>query len=241
MGIVHMAVTPADRWETDPLVSARIGPGHRPKDLMPDARSVIVIGVPIQRTILETAPSIYYNHLYTVVNNLLDQATERLALELNISGYNAVYIPRDGYSGLQGLKDKPESFFSHRHAAYLAGFGTFGWNNMLLNPEYGPRMRYASVVTEAELPYSDVMTADVCIRCGRCTRSCPAHAVGDDDYPKAITLKDRCTAEEERLKNLGRMPCGICIKVCPIGNDSIKGPTDQAIDTVRRYGLPPKQ
>ena len=241
MGVVDVSVASADSWETDGLVSGIVGEGHRPKDIMPDARSVIVIGVPVQRTIVDTAPSIYYNHLYGVVNALLDQVSERIALELNIRGHRAIYVPRDGYHGIAGLRDIPKSFFSHRHAAYLAGMGTFGWNNMVLTERYGPRIRFSSVITSAELPSSEPLGRELCVRCGRCTRECPASAVADGDYPDHITLKTLCVDKSAELAQVGRSPCGRCIAVCPVGADRGPSPTDKAVETIRRYGKPPKQ
>ncbi len=241
MGVIDIGVASVESWVVDPLVSSRIGEGHRPQDLMPDARSVIVIGIPVQRTILDTAPSIYYNHLYSVVNNMLDQVSERLALELNALGYRAVYVPRDGYAGISGLREMLGStFFSHRHAAYLAGMGTFGWNNMLLTEAYGPRIRLASVITSAELPPGEVMDGNLCIRCGKCTDECPVSAVGCEDYPSTITVKMDCIDKSAELAQVGRSPCGRCIAVCPVGRDGGPSPTDVAIDTVRMYGKPPK-
>ena len=135
------------------------------------ARHVIGSG-----TVLDTAPSILYNHLYNTVNTMLDQAAERIALELISMGHHAVAIPRDGYLGLAGLRGDPSAFFSHRHAAYLAGMGTFGYNNMLLTERYGPRIRLASIVTSAELPSGSPMDRQLCTGCRRCVRECPANA-----------------------------------------------------------------
>ncbi len=235
MGVVDISVSPVERWFSNPLVSSRIGEGHRPTDIMPDAKSVIVLGIPIQKTILDTAPSIYYNHLYSVVNNLLDQVSERLALELIALGHNAVYVPRDGYQGVSGLKDKTEAFFSHRHAAYLAGMGTFGWNNMLLTKKYGPRVRLVSVITTAELPYGDVLTEDLCIHCKKCTKECPVLAVASEDYPKGITNKLLCLDNSAELAHVGKSPCGRCIAVCPVGLDKNISPSENAIQTIRSY------
>lgn len=240
MGIIDISAAPADGWDTDPLVSSRIGEGHRPKDIMPDARSVVVIGVPVQRSILDTAPSIYYNHLYSVVNDLLDQASERIALELNALGHRAIYVPRDGYHGIAGLREMPESFFSHRHAAYLAGMGTFGWNNMLLTEKYGPRIRFASVITSAELPCGRVMDEGLCIGCGACARQCPSSSVAGTGYPEGITDKRGCVEYTAPLAQVGRSPCGRCIAVCPVGDDKGPGPTEKAVETIRMYGRPPK-
>lgn len=238
MGVADIAAAPAAAWGTDPLVSSRIPEGNRPSDIMPDARSVLVVGVPIQRDIISTTPSIWYNHLYGVVNSLIDRVTERLALELNIRGYHAVYVPRDGYYGMAGLMDRPEAFFSHRHAAYLAGMGTFGWNNLLLTERYGPRVRFGSVITDAVLPYGEVMTEELCIRCGRCARSCPGEAVGSDDYPVSIIDKGACNRVHSELNREGTFPCGVCAAVCPVGRDGARGPTAKGLENIRRFRKP---
>lgn len=240
MGVADVRAAPAGRWSTDPLVSSRIGPGRRPLDIMPDAKSVVVVAVPIQKTVLDTAPSIYYNHLYNTVNALLDGVTERLALELNIMGHRAVYVPRDGYHGIAGLREDPSAFFSHRHAAYLAGMGTFGWNNMLLTEEYGPRVRFSSVITSAELPYGEVMERQLCIGCGKCARVCPVHAISSDGYPSGITLKQACVENSAKLAAEGRSPCGRCIAACPVGRDGGPPPTPEAVSVIRSYRKPPK-
>ncbi|MGN0097703.1 MAG: 4Fe-4S dicluster domain-containing protein [Candidatus Methanomethylophilaceae archaeon] len=237
-GIVDFGVADAASWETDPLVSARIEVGCRPKDIMPGARSVIVFGIPIQNTILETAPSIYYNHLYGVVNNMLDQLAERVVLELLALGHHAVYVPRDGYHGIVGLKQRPDSFFSHRHSAYLAGLGNFGYNNMLLTPRNGPRIRFTSVITDAQLPADSPITERICIGCRKCTRVCPVSAVPDHHYPEGLVDKTLCVGNSERLAREGISPCGRCIAVCPIGNDRIAGPTEDAVSRIREYRKP---
>ncbi len=239
MGIVDISVASPDLWETDPLISARIPEGNRPKDIMPSAKSVIVIGIPIQRAILETTPSIFYHQLYDTVNRMLDDASERIALELNILGHEAIYVPRDGYHGISGLKEIPTSFFSHRHAAYLAGMGTFGYNNTILTKKYGPRIRFASIITTAELPTSVPMTSNLCIRCKRCVKQCPVEAVPDKEYPKGIIDKKKCVQHSAELSESGISPCGICIKTCPVGmdrDDSV--PNQMFIDNVRRFIKP---
>jgi len=117
------------------------------------------------------------------------------------------------------IREKPFAFFSHRHAAYLAGLGSFGVNNMLLTPQYGPRVRFTAIFSTAPLPPDEVADEDVCIRCMRCVRACPSGALDERDYPQGLTDKDACTAYSQQLAEKYAAPCGACIKVCPVGED----------------------
>jgi len=234
-GIVDIGVADAREWGSDEMTSS-IPVSERPSSLMSGARSVIVIGIPVQRSILATAPSAYYSEHYRTVNSMLDQAAQRIAMELNILGHAASYIPRDGYQGIEGLKKDPSSFFSHRHSAYLAGLGTFGINNMLLTVRNGPRIRFISVVTTAELPYGRPMKKGICTGCMRCRDECPVNAVTSKRYPEGITAKERCVEYSDSLRRKGCSPCGRCIFVCQAGNDSkCPLPSDDAVIHIRSY------
>ncbi len=217
MGIPLWGVANVDRWESP--AAAGIPRDFFPQSIYPEARSVIVIGLPVQLPILETSPSIWYRELYRTVNVLLDQYTYRLSLFLSEFGFPSVFVPRDGYEGIHALKKNPISFFSHRHAAYLAGLGTFGVSNMLLSPRYGPRVRFGSVFTVADLASDPLIENDLCIRCMRCVRSCPSHSLEEERYPVGLTDKQACVAYSEDLNRKGISPCGICLRVCPVGTD----------------------
>jgi len=235
LGIVDIGVADVKRWETDPM-AAPIFESERPSSLMSGARSVIVIGIPVQRSILATAPSAYYSEHYKTVNSMLDHAAQRIAMELNILGHEAAYIPRDGYQGIEGLRKDPSSFFSHRHSAYLAGLGTFGVNNMLLTERNGPRIRFISVVTTAELPYGKPIEKTICTECMRCRNACPAGAVASEMYPKGISKKGTCVEYSASLRLKGCSPCGRCIFICPVGDDADGPlPTEDAAIHIRSY------
>lgn len=217
MEIPVWGIADVRRWE-DPLFEPWIPEEFFPHSIYPEARSVLVIGLPVHLPALETSPSIWYRELYKTVNILLDQYTYRLTELLNREGYPSVFVPRDGYGSIEVLRKKPVAFFSHRHAAVLAGLGSFGVNNMVLTKEYGPRIRFGSVLTSARIP-SDPLSDDLCIRCSLCVRSCPVHALDSSGYPDGLTEKGRCTDHSAELNRQHRSPCGICIKVCPVGAD----------------------
>jgi epoxyqueuosine reductase QueG len=232
---------PASRWD-EPRFAPLVPEAFRPASVVPGTRTVIVIGLPVFLPVVETAPSIWYHELYRTVNELLDQHAYRIAAGLTGTGHDAVPVPRDGYGSIRVLLERPVALFSHRHAAYLAGLGTFGVSNVVLTPAYGPRARFASILTGAELPADPVLEEGLCTRCMRCVEECPAGALRPGNYPASLTNKRACAERSADLFRRHISPCGRCIAVCPIGEDwdlPRGGDTDaarRAREHVRSYG-----
>ncbi|HYU17566.1 MAG TPA: hypothetical protein VEQ11_02620 [Chloroflexota bacterium] len=67
-----------------------------------------------------------------------------------------------------------------RCAAVAAGLGTLGLNEMLLTPEFGPRIFLAGVLTDLQLEPGQPLPAELCLgleECGRCAAICPEDAI----------------------------------------------------------------
>ncbi|MFP4546126.1 MAG: 4Fe-4S binding protein [Methanomassiliicoccales archaeon] len=218
LDIPLVGVASVERWEDEEL-NPWMPEEFYPRSIYPEARSVLVIGLPVDLPIIETTPSIWYHELYRTVNRLLDHHGYRMAHFLGAEGHPSLWVPRDGYGDLAVLEENPVAFFSHRHAAYLAGLGNFGINNMLLTPEYGPRVRFTSILTTAKLPQEPMVGEELCNRCLRCVDQCPVNALDERDYPEGITDVARCLERSEELRSRHISPCGLCIKVCPVGRD----------------------
>ncbi|MCZ7392814.1 MAG: 4Fe-4S binding protein [Candidatus Methanoperedens sp.] len=235
IGVHLIGFAPVERWSAPPeelphVLSPWIPEEFWPQSIYPEAKSVIVIGLPVPLPIVETAPSIYYHELYKTVNSMLDSKACEIANFLNEKGFSSIYLPRDAYGDIKILIERPFAFFSHKHAAYLAGLGSFGQNNVLLTPEYGPRVRFTSIFTTAKIKPDPIKTKDLCTRCLLCVKNCPVGAIPKKgNFPPPVDKK-LCAIRSMELRNEYRSPCGICIKVCPVGKDrELFGRTDMSI------------
>jgi epoxyqueuosine reductase QueG len=220
-GIGLVGFAPASRWAE----YAEIPHAYFPQQVYPHTRTVIVLALPIFIPMLDTTPSIVYSELYNTTNRLLDEAAYRLSLFLNGKGFRGVFFPRDGYGDISVLTDKPQAAFSHVFAGKYAGLGAIGYNHTLLTRQYGPRVRLASVFTDADIEPDPVLSEELCAKCLLCKRCCPTSAFTSATKPVADMDKRKCVEYHAVLKAQYRYPCGVCIKVCPVGEDR------------RRYGM----
>ncbi len=75
-----------------------------------------------------------------------------------------------------------------RQAAVASGLGTLGLNEMILTPEYGPRVFLAGVLTDAAVECGQPLTEELCPGledCGRCAEVCPVGAIPRSAPPGA--------------------------------------------------------
>jgi len=167
--------------------------GHRPTDLLPDAKSVIVMAVRLSQGAVQTifrayedglrhAQCIYGTHGYALTPNLhLKFAAYRMARFLEKKGYVSTPLP----SG-PGAGGAP---FSHRHAAVAAGLGEFGWLSIIVTPDCGPRVRLVSVITRAELEpdplYQGPKLCDP-TKCDICVKICPTNAISEKESKSVV-------------------------------------------------------
>jgi epoxyqueuosine reductase QueG len=195
---------------------------YRPDSIWPLAKSVIVIGLQMPLPIVETTPSAQHMELYRTCNRVLDDMAFDLTRWLNRHGHASIFLSRDGYARIDMLIKKPAAAFSHGFAAYYAGLGHVGVNHTILTKPFGPRVRFVSVFTDAELPPDRPLKKPLCIRCRACVECCPVNAFTFKEDSLVADYDKRACAERAKLVTTkGRYPCGICIKVCPVGEDRV--------------------
>ncbi len=197
-----------------------IPPDFWPVSLWAMTRTVIVLGIQMPLPIVDTTPSILHRETYETSNRELDGLAYNLTRYLNKRGYASMFFTRDGYGSIKNLIENPRAAFSHTFAAKYAGLGTVSRSHNLLTPAYGSRVRLVSIFTSAEIQPDPVMEKDLCINCKLCARCCPRGALREDEggyYYKLDVLE--CARWHEELTRRRAYPCGICTKVCPVGQD----------------------
>ena len=200
---------------------------------------------------------VLYNRVGHVVHDyMLEFIGQMVGQHLLASGHQTMIFPTTGlHPRVDGLSetetwegptsDKARSFspfrytygpFSHRHAATRAGLGEFGYNNVLLTREFGPRQRLNSIITDAELTPDPLITEPICLRdsCNLCLKACIMNCISMRDDP---SVQDYRSVEEvnpdqifidtpaktdptkcrRRREGMPDSPIrGDCIRVCPI-------------------------
>ena len=215
-GADMVGVASAKKWLRDGIVPE----SYRPTSLWEPAKTVIVIGIQMPLPIVETTPSAQHMELYRTCNRVLDDMAFDVTRWLNRRGHASIFLSRDGYANIDVLIKKPAAAFAHIFAAHYAGLGNVGINHTILTKQFGPRVRWVSIFTEAELPPDRMLKKTLCIRCRACVECCPANAFTyKEDALVAEYDKQACAKQARLLRDKGRYPCGVCIKVCPVGED----------------------
>jgi epoxyqueuosine reductase len=225
-------------------------------------REVEMVPADIKQAYLEMH---YHLMGHRVQDYMLEQIAQIVGQNLQMGGYDTVTFPTSGMhptmtSGggegslsdrqiWMGPSDKWADMYSplrytsgpisHRHCATRAGLGEFGYNNIVLTPEFGARQRFNTIVTEAELAPDPLISAPICLRddCRLCLRACYMDAIALRDDPaardyrsveavdKGVIFVDTpaksfpqiCNARRTRVPNAPVR--GDCVRICPIPHE----------------------
>ncbi len=183
----------------------------------------VSIGVALNPTIareISEGPTRPYYAEYQRVNDLLAKLCERAAHILTEAGYRA-----------EAVRATTEKFdpatlstrTQHKSIATRAGLGWIGKSALLITKEYGPAVRFGSVLTNAEFVTGESIDASHCGDCRKCVDRCPAGAIighnwSVGDPREAIYDAFACRDMATKLSgNQGIVStiCGICINACP--------------------------
>ena len=122
-----------------------------------------------------------------------------------------------------------ESFtgeLSHKMVASQAGLGWIGKSSIFITPEYGPRVRLTSLLTDAPYKTAVKRMESQCGDCRSCTDACPAGAIRNKEWAFGMGREELldfkiCADYRQKLGiGLGRRhSCAYCMKACPFGRE----------------------
>jgi epoxyqueuosine reductase len=115
-----------------------------------------------------------------------------------------------------------------KDAAVLAGLGIIGVNNLLITPEYGPRIRLRALFLDAKLTPVESKPFSPCKACDMiCKLSCPQNAFSPGSYTRDLCWKQMHEDEANRIIVIKTAQndtpevrikyCRACELSCPVG------------------------
>lgn len=173
-------------------------PGCHPTDILPGAKSVIVFGVGLLDGAVqanfrffeegkEGVHGIYGTYGYVNAPNFhLMWATYYLSRFIERS-FHVTACPLPPGPLMIGAP------LSLRHAAVAAGLGEFGWQSVVVTPEFGPRNRFGAIITNLELKADPMYSGEkLCdpSKCNICSTKCPTGAISKYTGPDCARTVD---------------------------------------------------
>ena len=205
-----------ERW----LYSSRVDVrdfSEAPNELPEGITSVIVLGHQMERELVATYPSA-----------LAGAATGReYSHEAAIVMQLSAYIRNLGYEAVGSMNDTGLVI----PYAVKAGLGEYARNQMVITPEFGPRLRFSKIFTSLPLTHDTPQKLGVtefCNICTKCADACPAKALPlgppqtTNDDQSAIRGVRKWTSDAKACFGYWaklRSDCAICMRVCPFNRD----------------------
>ena len=191
-----------------------------PNPLPEGLTSVIVLGHEMDADLVATYPSALagaatgreYSHEAAVVMQL------------------AAYIRNLGYEAVASMNDTGLVI----PYAIKAGLGEYARNQMVITPEFGPRLRFSKIFTNLPLSHDAPEpkgVRDFCDICTKCADACPVKAlpygppVAGGANVSAARGVVKWTSDAEKCFSFWakmKSDCAICMRVCPFNRDFSK-------------------
>ena len=196
-----------------------------PSQFLDGAKSIIVIGYPFEPGTVATvlrpelaglkgraadevgtsgvqpvgAERFFLGEEDAMLSRELSHSSYLIAKFLRKNGYKSFYLP----VAKQNARFRTAPFY-HMPAMYVAGLGTLGLNCCILTPEFGPRVKVTSIITDCVLPAGEPMQQDMCTHCNLCVDNCPIGAIDGKGWKNPFACASYGC-------------CGTCMAICPVG------------------------
>ena len=200
--------------------------GRHPRDIMKEAKSVIVTSVYIGE--FATNNNKDFGRMSRLVlsgyyANIVKPMLPIIEL-LKSEGYRVELIDGEGDSTGIPLKG----------TAVKAGLGWIGKNSMLINKKYGSFQALGAIITDADIGECNEISRDFCGSCSKCIKACPADAIETPQIltrPRCISeILENCNISNDELNSIKLdnyfFECDICQNACTWNQTHISAPLD---------------
>ena len=154
--------------------------GEDPEKLLPGARSLISIGVALNKAAVCSGNLRLARYdtmcVYERINHICMETVRILARQGARAISVPAYLPVDMGGESKGMKGE----INHKTIAAIAGLGGIGLSLLLITPEFGPFVRLGTIVTDALLSPDQPLSENPCDLCGLCRDACTAKAIRED-------------------------------------------------------------
>ncbi|KNZ69134.1 4Fe-4S ferredoxin [Thermincola ferriacetica] len=190
---------------------------------MPNAIS-LAVKHPVGRGIYRCGSMTAYSNQYEEVDRTLESVQKNITALLKSQGWRTLAIPPDSAKIDGTFVSRLYPLFPHKTAATCAGLGWIGKSGLLVNPMFGARLSWATVLTDAPLqvcrsPYVE----SKCGNCSRCVNACPASAIRNAIWKRGekaevfINVKACSEYLSYTARVFQKYICGLCVLACPLG------------------------
>ncbi len=222
----------------DPLfVDCQMHFGMRsPVEILPRARTVVTYFLPFSAKIVHsngpgTIASREWALAYVETNVLIEALSRELVAWLGQQGFISVAPPpTHNFDPSRLVSD-----WSHKHAGFIAGLGTFGLHRMLITAK-GCGGRLGSLITTADIEPTSRPDKPYCLfahhgYCRRCLTRCPSQALQESGFNRQACY-GLCLENGSRYKFAAPTDvCGKCASSVPC---SLRNPVEASAARYRK-------
>jgi len=193
-----------------------------PAGLLPNAKSLLVLGFPYQPTFWKKSDRKSACHAHGLIAAYAlypdyHKTLRKKAAELT----RRIDQITDSSNGYRVYVDS--SFVMEKDSAFMAGAGWIGKNTLLLTPESGSCQFICCILTDLEIPADQPYQEDLCGVCRKCLDACPTGCLADgrilraDECIAYLTIENKGIIPRHLREAIGNhvFGCDECQSVCP--------------------------